>query len=68
MKLICEFGAQKSGEQPDSSSQPTREVVVFPSAASDPDTPLLLACYRLLSASDPTVNSLSRKVRVLLCY
>lgn len=67
MKLIYEFGAQKPGEQPDSSSQPARGVAAFPSAASVPDTPPSLARYRLPSPANPTVNSLGRRVWVLLC-
>lgn len=67
VKLIYEFGAQKSGEQPDSSSQPARGVVVFPGAASVPGTPLSLACCPLLSPPNPTGNALVRTVWVLLC-
>lgn len=67
VKLIYEFGAQKSGEQPDSSSQPARGVVVFPGAASVPGTPLSLVCCPLLSPPNPTGNALVRTVWVLLC-
>lgn len=64
MKLICEFGAQKSGEKPDSSSQLTRGRCGF-----------LQCCFcswhssvaGMLSTANPTVNWLGRKVWVLLC-
>lgn len=72
VKLICEFGAQKSSEQPDSSSQPARAVVVLPTktphlCAAVPDTPLSLACCGLLGPPHPAGDALVRGVWALLC-